>query len=302
MKLFHKIKGFFPTGLQDQIDLAILRYQRSKVPDSGTQKLLLLNYKKLAQSQQTCSFREVGFCGYSGSDEDGVLLYIFSLIGVTNQQFVDIGAAGVGASNTANLVINHSWYGLHIDGNSEVLRKAQSVYAKTPGVQHMLPKAVSAYVSAENINELVQSNGFEGSLDLLSLDIDGNDYWVWKALDCIQPRVVIAEYQPAITAENAWTTPYDPEFNCDDFPVNQTSGEKIYAGASLAALTKLANEKGYRLVGCNAHGVNAFFVQHGEGEQLLPEVTVESCLDNPRALSMQHEYKSILADLEWIKV
>lgn len=302
MKRFHQLKGILPTAIQDQVDLAILRYQRRDVPDAGTQKLLMLRYKELLGKNELPSLQDVGFCGYSGSDEDGILLYIFSLIGIKNKRFVDIGAAGVGASNTANLVINHSWYGLHIDGNSEVLRKAQSVYAKTPGVQHMLPKAVSAYVSAENINELVQSNGFEGSLDLLSLDIDGNDYWVWKALDCIKPRVVIAEYQPAITAENAWTTPYNPEFDWRDYPINHSSSEVLYAGASLAALNKLANEKGYRLVGCNSHEVNAFFVQRGLGDDVLPEVSVESCLGNPRSLLMQQLYQHELEAAEWIEV
>lgn len=299
MKRFHKLKSYLPVGIQDLANLAVLRYQRSNAPDAATQKLLMLRYRELARSQNLPEFHETGFCGFSGNDEDGILLYIFALIGTLKRQFVDIGAGGVGASNTANLVINHGWYGLHVDGNAEALRTAQSTYAKTPGVQHLLPKAVSTFVTTENINSIVQSNGFEGPIDLLSVDIDGNDYWVWQALDCIQPRVVIAEYQPAISAKNAWTTPYDPKFNWRDYPINHSSGEVLYAGASLAALNKLANEKNYRLVGCNSHGVNAFFVLRGEVESVLPEVSVESCLRNPRAIQMQEQYSTLLSDLNW---
>jgi len=302
MKFVHKIKNFLPLAVQDLIDLFIIRYQRNKVPDAGVQKLLKLEYRRLFDSNRTLSFDEAGFCGYSGSTEDGILLYIFALIGTSNRRFVDMGAGGVGASNTANLVINHGWYGLHVDGNKEAVRKAQSVYAKTPSVKHMLPQAVSAFITTENINSIVQSNGFEGSVDLLSIDIDGNDYWVWEALDCIQPRVVIVEYQPAISAEYSWSTPYDPEFNHRDYAANQTSKDVIYAGASLAALNKLANRKGYRLVGCNIHGFNAFFVLNGEGDQLLPEVSIESCLSSPRSLNMQEQYKELLSDLQWVEI
>lgn len=302
MKFIHKIKSYLPLGIQDLFDLYILRYQRNNAPDSGTQKLLMLNYKTFAQNNQLFSFDEIGFCGYSGSTEDGILLYIFALIGTTNHLFVDIGAGGVGASNTANLVINHGWHGLQIDGNQEALRKAQSIYAKTPSVKHFPPKAVSAFVTTENINSIIQSNGFNGVVDLVSIDIDGNDYWIWETLDCVQPRVVIAEYQPAIKAGHAWATPYDPKFNHRDYAINQSSDDVIYAGASLSALNKLAKKKGYRLVGCNVHGFNAFFVKDNVGEDMLPEVSVESCLTNPRAVMMQAKYEDLLADLEWAKI
>jgi hypothetical protein len=112
-------------------------------------------------------------------------------------------------------------------------------------------------VTRENINDLVSSHGFAGEIDLLSIDIDGIDYWVWEQLTSCRPRVVIVEYNPFLGADRSVTIPYDPEFDRHRFDVPRFA----YYGASLRALVKLGARKGYRLVLVEPRGVNAFFVR-----------------------------------------
>ncbi len=113
-------------------------------------------------------------------------------------------------------------------------------------------KVVESRVTAENVNTLFERAGFAGEIDLLSIDIDYNDYWVWKAIDIVKPRVVVIEYNATLRPPLSLVVPYVPAVIW-----NGTS----YFGASLEALVRLGGSKGYRLVGCTISGVNAFFVR-----------------------------------------
>jgi len=117
-------------------------------------------------------------------------------------------------------------------------------------------KAHRAFITRENIDELLRANGVEGDIGLLSIDIDGNDYWVWEAISAIAPRIVIAEYNARFGPQRSVTVPYDPAF-----ARQRAHYSMIYYGASLAALTRLGQRKGYALVCCNSAGNNAFFVR-----------------------------------------
>jgi hypothetical protein len=130
-------------------------------------------------------------------------------------------------------------------------------------------------VTAENINVLLENAQMSGEIDLLSIDIDGIDFWIWKAIQAIQPRVVIIEYQDILGSERAWTIPYKEDFDLKDFAVNRDNHN--YCGASLQAFIKLGKQKGYRLIGCNKGGWNAFFLKNGIGESYFPEVSAKSC-------------------------
>jgi hypothetical protein len=130
-------------------------------------------------------------------------------------------------------------------------------------------KIIRCLVTAENINDILLSNGIKGEIDLLSLDIDGNDYWVWKAIDVINPRVVVIEYNASLGNDKSLVVKYDPYFN--RFKKHPTG---FYHGASLLTLTKLANSKGYMLVECESTGTNAFFVRKDFSNR-LSEVSVK---------------------------
>jgi hypothetical protein len=177
---------------------------------------------------------------YSQCGEDGVLQHIFECIGSTTRSFVEFGAKdGIEGSNTANLRVHHGWTGLLMDAAAS---------PQDALVRH-------AFVTAENIDALFHEHRVPKPLDLLSIDIDGNDYWVWKALTEWQPRVVVIEYNIFFPNDACRTMPYD---------ANHVWDESAYHGASLAALRKLGDQKGYALVHTDAWSPNAFFVLRSE--------------------------------------
>jgi hypothetical protein len=128
-------------------------------------------------------------------------------------------------------------------------------------------------ITAENINEIISSSGFSGEIGVLSIDIDGNDFWVWKAIECVSPQVVIIETHNEFGL-NDIIVPYDPNYF---YPGKHPT----YHGASPVAMTKLAKKKGYRLVGANELGFNLIYVREDLIPELLPEVSVESVLQHP---------------------
>jgi hypothetical protein len=261
--------------------------------DKGSQIQLMLKYRELARAGGPMpSFDDVGFRTFSQFDEDGILLYIFSLIGITTRTAVEI-CAGVGYEcNAANLIVNHGFYGLLFDGSPDNVAKARMFYSTRPDTFLTPPVVAHAWVEPETIDGLIRDNGFTGEVDLLSIDLDGVDYWVWKAITCIRPRVVVVEYHSSWGPDEAKTVP-----NIKGFRYSDEKGG--YCGASLAAFNKLAREKGYRLVGCNRNRLNAFFVRDGLGDELLPEVSVASCLDHPRIRLSWDAIRSVTLEWDW---
>jgi hypothetical protein len=254
----------------------------------------------MAAQKIKLDFEDVGFNTYSMTHEDGILLYIFSVIGMTNRKCVDIGAGSVRGSSVANLIVNHGFNGLLVDGSSKSIEHAREFYASLHETHPTLPTLISALINAENINSLIKDNQFVGEVDLFCLDIDGVDYWVWKALDVIQPRVVLLEYQDLLGPERAWTVPYSPNFFVDDYPVNKD--DKNYCGASLQAFVKLGRQKGYHLVGCNNGGWNAFFVRNDLGADILPEIPAQSCFKHAwNQYGMEYRFP-LVKDMEWVEV
>jgi FkbM family methyltransferase len=188
----------------------------------------------------------------SQNQEDGVTLGLFKRIGPSTRRFVELGS-GLSGGNSAVLALELGWKGLMVDGDAAHIAQ---VGRRFPGVT-----AVCAWITAEGANELIASNEFSGDIDLLSIDLDGNDYWVWKAITACNPRVAIVEYNSIFGAERAVTIPYDPKFQ-------RSEHRFIYYGASLAALAALARQKGYRLVCTDTYGINAFFLRNDVGPEI----------------------------------
>jgi hypothetical protein len=189
---------------------------------------------------------------YSQWGEDGIIDYLIRNVEIENNIFVEFGVGNYLESNTRYLLINKNWSGLVIDGDSKNISfiKSDPIYWR----QDL--KADCAFITKDNINELLEKHAIMGDIGLLSIDIDGNDYWVWKEIDVISPRIVVIEYNYRFGADNAVTIPYDPHF------VRQKAHySMIYFGASLPALVSLGKKKGYSFIGCNSNGLNAFFVR-----------------------------------------
>ena len=197
-------------------------------------------------------FAEQEFRVFSQWGEDGILAYLLRHVRVPRKVFVEFGVETYVEANTRWLLVNDGWGGLVLDGSDDNIAtiRRDPVYW-----QHPL-KAAQAFITRENINDLLTAQGLTGEIGILSVDIDGVDYWVWEAITAVQPAIVIAEYNSLLGPERAVTVPYDPAFQRA-----KAHHSHSYYGASLAALVALGKRKGLAFVGSNTAGNNAFFVR-----------------------------------------
>lgn len=212
-----------------------------------------------------------GYKVYAQNDEDGIIQEIFARIGTTSKVFVEFGVQTGLESNTLYLLLC-GWKGLWMDGSPQNIDFIHQHFSGLIQQQRLRAKAV--FITAENINQLIQQNAHDAEVDLLSIDIDLNDYWVWKAIDVIRPRVVVIEYNASIRPPVSVAVEYHPD---------KTWNGSNYFGASLSALEKLGRKKGYCLVGCNFSGVNSFFVREDlVGNHFCGPFTAENHYEPPR--------------------
>jgi hypothetical protein len=260
------------------------------------QRHLLLHYQHMrATGGPLPAFDETGFRIFSQDDEDGRLLYLFALLGTTNKVCVDIAFRTIHGANTTNLILNHGWSGLLVDANPHAVRQSRRFFASHRDTALHPPRVVHAWVTAENINQLLTQHGMQGEIDLFSLDVDGIDYWLWHSLEVIQPRVVVVEFLNLWEADQAVTVPYRADFQ-------QPATPPGYGSASLAAFVKLGQDRGYRLVGCNRFRYNAFFVRADLGAALLPAIDPATCLTHPQAIAGRQQRLAALRRLPWVEV
>lgn len=214
----------------------------------SSQILIRENNKKA----QIDSLEEVEFKVFSQLGEDGIVQYLIHQLDIAHKTFVEFGVEDYKEANTRFLLINNNWSGLVMDGSKKHISSIQNDYYY---IFHDLT-ARQHFITKDNINQLLEQYGFADKLGILSVDIDGNDYWVWQAINVAQPPIVIAEYNALFGKERAITTPYQA-----DFFRTKAHHSNLYFGASLKALCILAEEKGYDFIGCNSGGSNAFFVR-----------------------------------------
>ncbi len=212
-----------------------------------------------------------GFRGYSQCDEDGMLQEILHRIGISNQTFVEFGVGDGTENNTLYLLLS-GWKGLWIDGNEA--NSAKITRQLAPFIKSGKLTFLQRFIDRDSINEVIGNGGFSGEIDLLSIDIDGNDYWVWEALSVVRPRALVIEYNPVFRPPLAVVSEYDR---------NHVWNGTSYGGASLKALEMLASKKGYELVGCALSGINAFFVRRDlVKEKFCAPFTAENHFEPPR--------------------
>ena len=187
---------------------------------------------------------------YSQNGEDGLLSYLFARLGSRSRRVVEIGIQDGTECNARNLIDNFGWWGLLVEGDQQSAARARAFYAGRAQVRE-------AFMTRENVNDVLADAA--GEIDLLSIDIDGVDYWVWDAIRAVRPRVVIIEYNAYLPPEEFRVVEYRPGFRRYEL---HPSG--FYFGASLEAYRSLGKSKGYVLVACESAGANAVFVQHDE--------------------------------------
>ena len=204
------------------------------------------------QIQNEQKIKNAEFKVYSQWGEDGIIQYLINRIEIPNKIFVEFGVENYTEENTRFLLQNNNWAGLVIDGSKKNIE-----YIKNDPIYWRYNlKAHEAFITKENINELITQNGITGDIGLLSIDIDGNDFWVWRAIECVSPCIVVCEYNSHFGDTLTISVPYD-----DSFVRSKKHYSNIYYGASIAALELLGKEKGYSLVSSNNAGNNLFFVR-----------------------------------------
>ena len=203
----------------------------------------------------------------SQNEEDGITLALINLAGTTNRRFLELGC-GTNGGNTGFLAETCGWTGLMADGNPKCAGEVETRFTRY-GVDTKL-----VWITRDNVNQLVRDHRLDGEIDLLSLDLDGNDYWVWRALDACSPRIVVLEFNREFGADRAVTVQYDPTFKRD-----QTVTVPFW-GASLAAFEQLGREKGYRLVLVEPSGVNAYLLRNDVAPN-IPASTARALHPNP---------------------
>jgi len=200
----------------------------------------------------------------SQNGEDGIIRHVFDRIGFESRYFVEFGF-GAAQCNALRLMLHEGFRGLMIDGSTEQCNYFNYAARKLgiPGVT-----AVQAFIDLDNLEALINGNGIPREIDFLSVDVNGNDYWFWEKLECVSPRLACIEYNAGIGPELSWTIPY-----AADFERYAAHPSGFFAGASLAALEALGKRKGYRLIGCDSTGTNAFFLRSDIDAPELPTRT-----------------------------
>jgi hypothetical protein len=201
------------------------------------------------------NIHEAEFKVFSQFGDDGIIQYILDRLNIRfpNDKFIEFGVGDYTESNTRFLLINNNWSGLIMDSSEENIDyiKNDEIYWKYDLL------ALCKFVEPRNINNILSTSSFTKDIGLMHIDLDGNDYWVWKSIEVCKPIVVIVEYNSVFGLENAIVIPYKR-----GFVRGEAHYSNLYWGASIKALYQLAKEKGYSFVGTNSAGNNAYFVRN----------------------------------------
>jgi hypothetical protein len=200
------------------------------------------------------NLQEVEFRVSSQWGQDGIIDWLIERAEIPSaaQTFIEFGVEDYRQSNTRFLLQNRNWRGLIVDCDPAMVKAV-----KSDGLAWRYDlSALPAFITRENINGLISGAGFSGEIGLLSIDIDGNDYWLWEALNAARPILFVCEYNAVFGDLHPVSTPYDEHFRR-----TKAHPSNLYFGASITALCSLAAKKGYRFVGTNSAGNDAFFVR-----------------------------------------
>jgi hypothetical protein len=262
------------------------------------QRSLITQYT-FCRSQKIAPYsniRDAGFRVYSQFEEDGIILYVLAMIGFETRRVVEICCGNGKECMAANLIVNHGFEGILLDGDDGNVATARDFFTSKKDCLIRPPIILKAWVAADNVNALLASIGCTGDVDLLSIDLDGNDYWILKAIEVISPRLLVVETHNIIPGDLSVTIPYRPDFDY------RKSAVEDFRSASLLAMVNLCRNRGYRLIGAHRHGFNAFFLRNELGLECFPEVSIASVHDNAFTHWSQRTRWPAVKELPWVEV
>jgi len=261
-----RLKGtLFPKKSATKARMDALRHQVRELSKQVEETKILAAQgllREFYRQKEPLPLARTEFKVFSQFGDDGIIQYVLQRLDLpaTEQRFVEFGVESYTEANTRFLLLNDNWSGLVMDGSEDYMASVRrdEIYWR-----HDLT-ARAHFIARENINTLLEEAGFTGRIGLLSIDIDGNDYWVWEAITAVDPALVIVEYNSLFGAHEAVTIPYQA-----DFTRTKAHYSNLYWGTSLAALCHLAAQKNYVWIGCNSAGNNTYFVRKTEADRFL---------------------------------
>lgn len=259
-KLSRRLKSFLQSGPESRMYASLLLQGR-------------MASWKVRSMHQIESLQDVEFKVFSQWGEDGIIDWLIERVSVPPNlhTFVEFGVESYREANTRFLLENRNWKGLILDGNASGLDSLR----RDPLFWQYNLTAKASFITRENINDLILDGGLSGDIGLLSVDVDGVDYWIWEAITAIRPIFCICEYNAILGDIHAISVPYSP-----DFVARSSHYSGYYAGASIAALRYLAKKKGYRFLGTTTAANDAFFVRddyaHHFNDSLLKKTALPS--------------------------
>lgn len=274
-KVFNLLKKLSLIELKLKILSSNVLSKRDLYLATNVQVKLLIDNNNNKSSIMSLS--DVEFKVFSQFGDDGIIQFLISKLQIHKKTFIEFGVENYTESNTRFLLLNNCWSGLVIDGDQTNIDYIKNDSISWSSQLH----AKCAFITKENINDLLTNLPFDKEVGILSIDIDGNDFWIWEEINVVNPIVVIVEYNSLFGKNNAWTIPYSKTFVRG--PIH--SDEISFYGASLEALKYLANKKGYTFIGCNSNGNNSYFIRNDYVSKLndvliIPSTQFQLCSFN----------------------
>jgi hypothetical protein len=260
---------------------------------------ILIHQQKLIKSK---NINDYEFRVFSQFGDDGIIQYLINNVEIkkNERKFIEIGVGDYSESNTRFLLMKDYWKGLILDGSKQILTVKKKYYDL---IWKNKLKVGYEWITKDNINEVFQKYKFDNDVGVLSIDVDGNDYWIWKNINIINPIIIVIEYNSLFGKKNKTLVPY-----FENFQRNSAHKSGLYWGSSISALVDLGKSKGYDLVGGNSAGVNLYFVRN-DRRDLLNRVDIEDAYfeqkfsdikdDNGNFLDITYEEKlNLIKDLK----
>jgi hypothetical protein len=241
---------------------------------------------RLAAGPALPHVRDYGVRIFSQWDEDGIIAYLLDQLPPVPRTFVEFGVGDYRESNTRFLIRQDAWAGVIIEADPASCARIRTLEE----MWRYDLRLVEAFISAESINDLIESAGCEGEIGLLSIDVDGNDYWIWQAVTVVTPAIVVVEFNGRFGDDRRVSIPYDPLFRRMSA---HPSG--IYYGASLPAMVSLGQKKGYAYVGSNTADSNAFFVRSDLRPSHIPALSAKEGFRTLRVREMRKDGRLVFA-------